>query len=53
MAFRCIPAAKDPVAALAYRPWTLAVEPFQVCPNTWYVAGIRADLSRMLPDKDQ
>lgn len=39
MAFRCTPAAKDPVAALAYRPWTLAVEPFQVCPNTWYVAG--------------
>lgn len=39
MAFRCTPAPKDPVAALAYRPWTLAVEPFQVAPYTWYVAG--------------
>lgn len=39
MAFRCTPAPKDPVAALAYRPWTLAVAPFQVAPHTWYVAG--------------
>lgn len=39
MAFRCTPPAKDPVASLAYRPWTLAVEPFQVAPCTWYVAG--------------
>ena len=29
----------DPVATLAYRPWTAAIEPFQVSPRTWYVAG--------------
>lgn len=39
MSFRCTPAIKDPVATLAYRPWTLAVKPFQVSPQTWYVAG--------------
>lgn len=39
MAFRCTPPTKDPVAILAYRPWTIAVKPFQVAPQTWYVAG--------------
>lgn len=39
MSFHCIPAMKDPVATLAYRPWTAAIEPFQVSPQTWYVAG--------------
>lgn len=39
MAFRCTPPTKDPVATLAYRPWTIAVKPFQVAPRTWYVAG--------------
>lgn len=39
MAFRCTPPVKDPVASLAYRPWTLAVRPFQVAPGTWYVSG--------------
>lgn len=39
MAFRCTPPTKDPVATLAYRPWTIAVKPFQVAPQTWYVAG--------------
>ena len=39
MAFRCTLPLKDPVATLAYRPWTAAVKPFQVSPQTWYVAG--------------
>lgn len=39
MAFRCTPPTKDPVATLAYRPWTIAVKPFQVAPQTWYVSG--------------
>ena len=39
MPFRCTPATKDPVATVAFRPWTLAVKPFQVAPRTWYVAG--------------
>lgn len=39
MSFRCSPAIKDPVATLAYRPWTLAIKPFQVAPQTWYVSG--------------
>ncbi len=39
MSFTCSPAIPDPVARLAYRPWTLSVEPFQVAPRTWYVAG--------------
>lgn len=39
MPFRCSPAISDPVARLAYQPWTLAVSPFQVSPQTWYVAG--------------
>lgn len=39
MAFRCTKPLKDPVATLAYRPWTVAIEPFQVSPRTWYVAG--------------
>lgn len=39
MAFRCTKPLHDPVATLAYRPWTVAIEPFQVSPRTWYVAG--------------
>lgn len=39
MAFRCTKPLQDPVATLAYRPWTVAIEPFQVSPRTWYVAG--------------
>lgn len=39
MSFKCSPAIQDPVARLAYGPWTLSVEPFQVAPRTWYVAG--------------
>lgn len=39
MTFRCTPATKDPVATLAYKPWTLAIKPFQVAPRTWYVSG--------------
>ena len=39
MAFRCTPPTKDPVASLAYRPWTLRITPFQVAPQTWYVSG--------------
>lgn len=39
MAFRCTKPLEDPVATLAYRPWTVAIEPFQVSPRTWYVAG--------------
>ncbi|WP_432628366.1 MBL fold metallo-hydrolase [Brotaphodocola sp.] len=39
MGFRCTPPTKDPVATLAYKPWTLAIKPFQVAPQTWYVAG--------------
>lgn len=30
---------KHPVATLAYRPWTLKVDAFQVSPRTWYVSG--------------
>ena len=39
MAFRCTPPTKDPVSTLAYRPWELRIAPFQVAPQTWYVAG--------------
>ncbi len=39
MNFHCSPAIKDPVAKLAYQPWSLAIEPFQVAPQTWYVSG--------------
>ncbi len=39
MAFRCTKPIKDPVATLAYRPWELAINSFQVSPRTWYVAG--------------
>ncbi|MDO4328858.1 MAG: MBL fold metallo-hydrolase [Lachnospiraceae bacterium] len=39
MSFRCTPAIQQPVAKLAYEPWTLSVLPFQVSPRTWYVAG--------------
>lgn len=39
MTFRCTPPIKDPVATLAYRPWTLEFKPFQVAPQTWYVSG--------------
>ncbi len=39
MSFRCTPAIQQPVAKLAYEPWTLAIPPFQVSPRTWYVAG--------------
>lgn len=39
MSFQCSPAIPEPVAALAYKPWTLSVKPFQVAPRTWYVAG--------------
>ena len=39
MSFRCTPPPKDPVKALAFEPWKLAVAPFQVSPRTWYVSG--------------
>ncbi len=39
MSFQCSPAIKNPVELLAYQPWSLAIEPFQVSPRTWYVAG--------------
>lgn len=39
MSFQCTPAIPQPVAKLAYEPWTLSVPPFQVSPRTWYVAG--------------
>jgi len=39
MAFSCTPPTPHPVETLAYRPWELAIEPFQVSPRTWYVAG--------------
>lgn len=39
MSFRCTKPLKEPVATLAYKPWTVAIEPFQVSPRTWYVAG--------------
>lgn len=39
MSFQCTPAIRQPVAKLAYEPWTLAIAPFQVSPRTWYVAG--------------
>lgn len=39
MSFQCTPAIPQPVAKLAYEPWTLSVLPFQVSPRTWYVAG--------------
>ncbi len=39
MAFRCSPATQHPVETLSHEPWMLAVSPFQVSPDTWYVAG--------------
>lgn len=39
MPFRCTKPIKDPVATLAYRPWILKVDSFQVSPRTWYVSG--------------
>lgn len=39
MAFRYTSPVKNPVEVLAHRPWTLAVKPFQVAPQTWYVSG--------------
>ena len=39
MGFRCTAAIPHPVETLAYEPWKLAVPPFQVAPNTWYVSG--------------
>ena len=39
MKLRCFPGMKDPVAKLAYKPWTVAIEPFQVAPQTYYVSG--------------
>ena len=30
---------KDPLTIVATRPWTIAIEPFQVAPRTWYVSG--------------
>ena len=39
MPFRCTPGMKDPVKTLAYEPWKIAVDAFQVSPRTWYVSG--------------
>ncbi len=39
MAFRCTTAPKDPVGTLAHKPWTMAIKPFQVAPQTFYVSG--------------
>lgn len=39
MSFRCTQAIAHPVETLAHEPWILAVAPFQVSPQTWYVAG--------------
>ncbi|MBQ9911380.1 MAG: MBL fold metallo-hydrolase [Lachnospiraceae bacterium] len=39
MPFKCSPAYKNPVETLCHRPWELAVRPFQVSPQTYYVSG--------------
>jgi metallo-beta-lactamase class B len=39
MAFQCETGPKNPVEILAFRPWEIAVNPFQVTPNTYYVSG--------------
>lgn len=39
MSFRCSKATPHPVETLVHEPWTLAVEPFQVAPRTYYAAG--------------
>ena len=39
MSFHCSPAIPHPVETLVHEPWSLAIKPFQVSPNTWYVAG--------------
>lgn len=39
MSFRCTKPPKDPVATLAFKPWTIGVDAFQVSPRTWYVSG--------------
>ena len=39
MPFKCTPSYPHPVETLCHRPWELAVEPFQVSPQTWYVSG--------------
>lgn len=39
MAFRCSKALPHPVETLVSEPWTIAVKPFQVSPQTYYVSG--------------
>jgi metallo-beta-lactamase class B len=39
MAFKSEAGSKDPVEVLAFTPWEMAVEAFQVTPNTYYVSG--------------
>lgn len=39
MSFHCTKAIPHPVETLAYRPWELAIKPFQVAPRTYYVSG--------------
>lgn len=39
MSFHCSPAIPHPVETLIQEPWSLAISPFQVSPDTWYVAG--------------
>ncbi|MDO4620694.1 MAG: MBL fold metallo-hydrolase [Lachnospiraceae bacterium] len=39
MSYRNSKSIPNPIETLCHRPWELAVEPFQVSPRTWYVAG--------------
>lgn len=39
MSFRFSKPINEPVETLKYKPWTIAVDPFQVSPNTYYVSG--------------
>ena len=39
MSFRCTKPTPEPVKTLADEPWKRSVNPFQVSPRTWYVAG--------------
>lgn len=39
MPFRSEPGLKNPIEILCNTPWEIAVEPFQVAPQTYYVSG--------------
>lgn len=39
MSFHCTASLPHPIQTLCETPWEIAIKPFQVSPQTWYVAG--------------